>query len=338
MSKPTPARPVFDEADRPRDWFLPAIEAEGSVAECLDAVLGQLDARAAFVAALRTALAAPPGTTPHKNAPDAVTDLAHRIKALENTLRFRLGILRPERPLAWFRAPAATSTGPFATTLIDEPVFQAYDPQDADKVRRDLANLWTRRVRGPLPFKDDGPSLWKTLLTFNADLEQLAAMPAPFQALRLDKLPDDLPRALESRPLRAFLVNVRTEVLGTRERLQACHKQLLEACERFWSAQKDEDAKERFQARPRPSANPAADSMREEFKRRRQAATKPPVTSTDRDALRYMGFDDVPSPETLRQRYLEMAKRLHPDRRGGRDLEFKELNNAYSHLAARLER
>jgi hypothetical protein len=50
-----------------------------------------------------------------------------------------------------------------------------------------------------------------------------------------------------------------------------------------------------------------------------------------------MGFDDYPSVESLRQRYLAMAKKLHPDLQGGNDGAFKILSNAYSHLARRLD-
>lgn len=321
----------------PRDWFLPAIEADGSVGDSLDAVLGELRQRATFAQALRVALVGP-----HGGPLDRITDLGQRLKGVENTLRFRLGILRPERPHAWFRAPATTSTGPFATTLINDPVLAGYDPRDAQKVKKDLSALWTKRVAGPLPFLEDGPSLWKTLLEMNAELEKILVLPAPFEGLRLDKLPDELPPKLESRPLRAFLLNVRTEALSTRDRLGAAYAELFDACDRLWKVQseratdsKPPPPKEPSSSGARAGRHPDADNMREEFRRRR-VRTSRALSDKDLSALKFMGFDDLPDSEGLRQRYLLMAKRLHPDR-GGNDGAFKLLTSAYAHLQNRVQ-
>lgn len=353
----TAARPAPAPDAPPRDWFMPAIECNGTVAESLGAVLGELAQRTAFIAALKGCLETQgPGGM---RGIDAVTDLSQRIRGLENTLKFRLGILRPERAQAWFRAPAATSTGPFSATLIDEPVFAAYDPWDAERVKRELYALWSQRRARALPFKDESGCLWKTLLQFNADFKRIIELPAPFHDLTLEQLPDVLPPHLDSRALRAFLLNVRNEVMGARERLDACYRQLREACERFWSFQLEHEQRARpfgaqtqQQAPPPPphqphhhhqqpsrpsSYNPQADSMREEFKRRRQTTGARLLTGADMDALRFMGFEDVPAPEILRQRYLVLAKQYHPDRHGGNENAFKRLSGAYSHLINRLE-
>lgn len=322
-----------DAGTQPRDWFAAAAQTEGSVADALDAVVLELDARRAFIMALRARLSPASGT-------DAVSHLSHQIKNLENTLRFRLGILRPERPGAWFRAPATTNAGPFASAVIEAPVFALYDPAEAETVSRELPRLWQTRVAGPLPFKEATPNLWATLLELNAAWAALVVLPSPFALFNLAALPDGLPRTLDSRALRAFLINVRTEVLSTRARLDLCFTDLQRASERFWAYQIEQERRYRGRhgGAERPRANPTADSVREEFKRRRQtASTQLPLSSVDRQAMRFMGFDDVPTAETLRQRYLGMAKRLHPDREGGNDTAFKMLSSAYSHLLARVE-
>jgi hypothetical protein len=264
MVKPSPRAPAPDAAPASaRDWFLPAIEADGSVGDCLGAVLDELAARAAFVTAVRSALQ---GT--QARGPDAVTDLTHRVRALENTLRFRVGVLRPDRPLAWFRPPAATSTGPFAATLIEEAIFAPYEVQDTERVRRELGTLWAKRADGPLPFRDGLPCLWRTLLSFNAELARLCRLGGPFDGLSLERLPDGLPPALESRALRAFLMNVRGEVLGVRERLQACFTQLWEASEKLWAVQLEQAKevrqreRERERERTRPGAGAASADAR----------------------------------------------------------------------------
>lgn len=354
----TAARPTVVAEAVARDWFLPAIECNGTVSESLSAVLGELDQRTRFIASLKACL-----DLNDERGIDAVTDLSQRIRSLENTLKFRLGILRPERPQAWFRAPAATSTGPFAATLIDEPVFAHYDAGDAERVKRELYTLWGQRRAKTLPFKDDSPCLWKTLLQFGAELRQISELPAPFLGMKLEELPESLPAHLDSRALRAFLLNVRNEVLGARERLEACFRQLRDACERFWTYQREHEKSSRpFAAQQASHHNhkhshaqgPAqqasgygqsgrshtqAESMREEFRRRRQT-TQPvlrPLNGADLEALRFMGFDDVPAPEILRQRYIILAKQFHPDRHGGNENSFKRLSSAYSHLINRFE-
>jgi curved DNA-binding protein CbpA len=54
-------------------------------------------------------------------------------------------------------------------------------------------------------------------------------------------------------------------------------------------------------------------------------------------AMQFMGFEELPSQTELRQRYLVMAKKLHPDRQDGRDEGFKVLSSAYERLLARVQ-
>lgn len=326
---------ALTQAPAPRDWFLAAIESDGTVSDSLSAVLRELERRVDFVKGLKRNL-----ELTGARGLDAITDLGQRIRSLENTLRFRLGILRPERPAAWFRAPAATTTGPFSGAVLEEPVFAPYDAADVATVRLGLEAAWRDRTAKSLPFKDQSPCLWRTLLGYAELLERIATLPEPFTGLRMDRLPDGLPAELESRALRAFLINVRNEVLSARDRLEDCHRQLHEASEKFWSTQTEADQSRgsgRSESRERSRPSSAADSVREEFKRRR---TTPQVrrllTPVDMDALRFMGFEDLPSSADLRHRYLTMARQLHPDLHGGSDHRFKSLTRAYEHLSERV--
>lgn len=319
--------PTSDAPAPPRDWFLPAIESDGSVAHCLDAVFAELTGRAAFVSALSSCLRG------ESNAgTDAVTELSQRLRGLENTLRFRLGILRPDRPAAWFRTPAATNAGPFQSSLLAEPVFGPYPPGDAARIRAGLEAAWREQRADALPFDDASSCLWRTLLTCRARQAQIARLPTPFAGLRLDELPDGLPPALESRALRAFLLNVRGEMLAVSDRLAACYAQLHATCAKLWDLQAEQERQTPPRQRP---TNHAASDMRAELRRRRDQR-RTFLAPADIEALRFMGFEEAPSSADLRQRYLEMAKRLHPDRQQGSDAEFKALVNAYNRLTERL--
>ena len=197
-----------------RDWFLSAIACDGPVGQCLDVVIAELAGRSSFMAALKQNLTFP------GQAVDTVSDLAQKIRALENTLRFRLPMLLPERPAAWFRPPAATTTGPFQATLLGEPVFGNYEITIVDDVEKALTTAWSERRIPSLPFNNTSGCLWRTLLVHNARLEEICALPAPFADFRLDVLPDGLPMEIGSRALRAFLINVRSEILLNRERYE----------------------------------------------------------------------------------------------------------------------
>jgi|GEM_PF-850595 len=338
----------------PRDWFIAAIETDGSVGVCLDAVIAELHNRANFIKAIKERLA---GST--SSGVDAITEISQRVKNMENTLRFRLGMLQADRPAAWFRTPVAQTVGPFVSTLIPEPVLTEYDGRPVAEVRSALLQRWTEASIQDLPFKSQGPSLWRTVLQMNQDLERINRLPAPWQDLRLDLLPDRLPENLESRALRAFLGNVRNEYFIVREKLDACYKLLKDATENLWDTQMKADQEraareQRLKSEAEKAKRPWTDSaneMRDEFRRRRQSAqrerardarasygapgaggTRVPKSAKEAESLRLMGFEDFPSADSLRRRYLQLAKTHHPDRGGSEDT-FKMLTRAYHQLA-----
>lgn len=316
-----------------KDWFLPAIDKVGSVEQCLDAVLSELRARSAFVIAIKACLVSR-GTAGQ----DLLTHLSQRIKHLGQTLDVRLGILAPDRPQAWYRAPAAMSQGPFSAALLLEPVFAIEDIWNVDQLRSDLVRVWTSRLSPSLPLLGEAPSLWRTLLSLNHELESLATLPEPYGSMRLDLLPDGLTCTLESRPLRAFLLNVRQEICNAREKLDECYMRLLAASDQFWDQQKKSQASHKARSRVFGSgAGYQADQAREEFRQRRARAVRSAfLAPADMDALQFMGFHDLPSQAELRQRYLTLAKKLHPDRQDGKDEGFKILSSSYERLLGRL--
>ena len=317
-------------ASMPRDWFLPAIESNSDVGGCLDAVISELTGRAQFIHLIKTNL-----DQKLPNGADTITSLGQKLKGLENTLRFRLGILRPERPQAWFRAPAVTTTGPFSSSVINEPVFAPFDAAHNDKLKLEIIKCWETSSHKIYNFQDNSACLWRTLLSMKWEHEIICRLKPPHDNLRLDVLPDNLPEKFESRALRAFLINVRNEITGIRMRLDTCFEQLMETSVRFWDYQK-KHAPEVDQSNRRSSANPAADSVREEMRKRRATNQAQFLTPVDLNALKFMGFKDLPNQVELRQRYIELAKKLHPDRFGGEDQSFKQLSISYNHLLERV--
>lgn len=317
-------------ASLPRDWFLPAIESDADVGGCLDAVITELQSRAQFIHAIKVNLdqKLPNGT-------DTITSLGQKIRGMENTLRFRLGILRPERPQAWFRAPAVTTAGPFSSTVINEAVFAPFIVADADKLKNELSKCFETGSNKVYNFQDGSPCLWRTLLTLKWEHELICRLKAPFDLLRLDVLPEQLPATFDSRALRAFLLNVKNEIVGIRLRLDGCFQQLMETSIRFWEHQKTLRVDADPSAARKSQSNPAADSVREELRKRR-ATQAQFLTPGDLNALKFMGFRELPNQSDLRQRYIELAKKLHPDRFGGEDQSFKQLSVSYNHLLERL--
>lgn len=314
----------------PRDWFVGAVEADGSVDQCLEKVFHELDVKSRFIACLRGQL------KPTAQASDRVTEIGQRLKAFDNTLRFRLSVLSPDRRGAWFRPPATSYGGPFTTGIIAEPVFAPYQETDISKVRKGIHTAWEKADPEKLPFLDRSACLWRSLLVIAQELRQVDQLPPPFENLRFTDLPELLPVALESRVLRAFLLNVRGEIAALQQKLKESFEQLLAACERFWAVQEvSQQAKAKtLGASAKAKANKWTDEAsrtREELKKRR---SRIPVikTSSDLEALKYMGFEDYPSPEDLKVRYLSLAKKWHPDREGGSEQRFKMLTRSYQHL------
>jgi len=315
---------------QPRDWFLPAIESNADVGGCLDAVISELNSRAQFIHLIKSNL-----DQKLPNGADTITNLGLKLKGLENTLRFRLGILRPERPQAWFRAPTVTTTGPFSSSVINEPVFAPFDVGQSDKLKLEIIKCWEASSHKIYNFQDNSTCLWRTLLSLKWEHELICRLKPPYENLRLDVLPDFLPEKFESRALRAFLINVRVEISAIRLRLNSCFDQLLETSVRFWDFQKKHAPDADIGSR-RSQSNPAADSVREEMRKRRATSQAQFLTPVDLNALKFMGFKDLPNHTELRQRYIELAKKLHPDRFGGEDQSFKQLSVSYNHLLDRV--
>ena len=315
------------------DWFLPVILCEGTVGASLDSVLAELRARARFTEAVKARLwdevAAASGI-------DTITDLGQRLKLLENTLRFRLGILRPDRPSAWFREPLATSTGPFQTTLLSQAVLPPYDAERLPAVRDGLRRCWQEAAVTNWPWPSWSPSLWSILLEHRERYERIARLDLEPVGLRLDELPEGLPHQLESRALRAFLLNVRTELSNLKYRLEACFELLWAASAKLWAVQESQMAARTKPESGRSKRAGGVEDVRAAMKERRETTRRPILTPADLSALRFMGFRELPTPELLRQRYLELAKKFHPDRHSGRDEAFKTLVSAYGRLSERL--
>ena len=161
------------------DWFLPAILHDGSVDTCLAQVENELSLKHEFILALRQALRGE-----EESGLDAITAISNEQKLVANSLRFRLGMLQPERVGAWFRPPVATTMGPFSSAMLREPVFGPYDLKHCGKVQAKLERAYEERRVDVLPFEDDSANLWRTVLTLNARLEQACRLPKPFQKYR----------------------------------------------------------------------------------------------------------------------------------------------------------
>ncbi len=309
------------------DWFVSAILKDGTVGQCLSEVESELKNKQRFVAMLRERIA--------EKSPanvDVVSDISARILILENTLKFRLSVLSPARRGAWFRESASTAAGPFAASLLTEPVFSTYDEKSSSRVRVGLRKCWLEHNLLAYPLRATLPCLWKTILSLNFELHSAGDF-APWS--RLDKLPEDLPAEFESRALKAFLSNVKAEYLSARRRLDDCYAALFEASNRFWAEVGASKSSFADGHEDLYDGHRVAEKLRQEFRSRRSTPTiKRPVarSSQDIEALSFMGFDEFPELELLRQRYHTLALEMHPDREGGNEARFKLLAKSYKHL------
>lgn len=315
------------------DWFVSAIVKDGTVGSCLSEVVRELQRKEKFLITLSSKIAEKQGSQM-----DAVSELATRIGVLENTVKFRLSILSPDRRGAWFRTSATTSSGPFSGSIMTDPIFSSFDESIAQQVRRGLVDCWQKRNLVNFPLKATESSVWKCLLKLNFELWNLGDLG---EWPRLELLPDNLPSDFESRSLRAFLSNVRTEYLSARERLNKIYEILLAASDKFFAKcaeapqSRKQSAKNSFNNDGSYDGFSAAENVRESFRKRRATPTiRRPVgkSSQDLEALRFMGFDDFPSEDDLKQRYHRLAMEMHPDRQGGNESRFKLLAKSYKHL------
>ena len=313
----------------PTDWFAPAMKPGLGVEACLTAVIDEEKQKISFIEALRTNLTSYSGA-----ASDSITALRQRVNELEQTLQFRLGMLSPDRPGAWFRENADEG-GPFGVTVLADPVLRRYDPGRTGELRSRISSHWRRRVAGTLPFDEPGPCLWQNLLQLNAAFEQIIVLPGPWSSVRIDRLPGALPAVCDSPAIRAFLINVRSALDSPRLQLDLCYRRLLDTCNPFWDRQEAGHGAGAEGGRRGASSGRGA-AYREELRQRRERTRV--LSMADRSALRFMEFVSFPDRGALRKRYLDLARRLHPDCAGGDEEKFKTLTRSYTHLARRLER
>lgn len=323
------------------DWFLPAIVSNGDVRECLNEVIKSEQFRIQFVSILQTNLCAYKGKSS-----DSITELRSRVLQLKNTLNFRLGMLTPERHGAWFRESFRPKSGPFASTILSEPIFANYDATQVDHLQHTIAESWRERRLKAMPFTPSGPCIWLILLDLNQLHEQMLTMGRPFQDLRLDQLPDQLPPSLATPSLIAFLNKVREAIIQARVELDECYELLWPASQKLWDWQRRQQQTQKAQQTQQTirhervkstTYQKTADDIRHQFRERRSQVKRQTIyTPADLTALRFMKFEEMPDREDLRKRYLEMARTLHPDKQGGNEDQFKQLTRSYAHLNQRV--
>jgi hypothetical protein len=321
------------QVQKSQDWFISAIIKDGTVGHCLSEVIRDLQFKQDFVKALMAKI------SEHQTGGiDAITEISSRIQILESTVSFRMSILSPDRRGAWFRRSATTSSGPFSGHLLADPVFSQFDEGDVAKVREGLVACWRNRGLLQYPLRATESCLWKSLLVLNFDLWTLGDLG---HWPRLECMPEALDSDLDSRSLKAFLTNVKAEYVGARERLDRVYESLLAASDRFFAkcvetgGSRRSSARSSFGSESINDGYAAAENVREEFRKRRASPTiRRPVgkSAQDLEALRFMGFDDFPTEEDLKQRYHRMALDMHPDRQGGNESRFKLLAKSYNHL------
>ena len=315
------------------DWFAPAILSSGSVAVCLREVEDLQIYRARFISLLRERL-----VDQDNPDSDALTSFGQKLKVLEVAIRSRVGVLPPDRPQAWFRAPAVQEGGPFSPKISPIAVIGSYTNEQVGRVRDAIDLSWKQRSLDNLPFSIEPKNLWGELLSMNAKLKQLIELPGPFQTNSFKDFSSSLPPELASESLSAFLGNVSNEAKLLNSRLELAYQALRSLTEKLWIYQ--EKMVLNFRQGGSSQGRDDAKQMRDEFKRRRNDSTtsilREGLTRKDLDSLQSMGFSDFPDPQSLRSRYIELAKKYHPDR-GGDETIFKDLTQAYSYLNSRIE-
>ncbi len=309
------------------DWFLPAIFSDGDVQECLQTVIRVEQQKITFVSMLQHHLCSYRGRSS-----DSISELSQRVRKLENTLNFRIGMLAPERKGAWFREALRQRTGPFPESIYAEPVFASYNIEDTDRLRHAVQRAWHERRCPPLPFTKAQPCLWSTVLELNQAYEQVCRLERPFQNCRLDQLPDGLPDDLATASLRAFLAKVSTKAQGVRQELDHCFEMLWRASCGFWDEQLRQ---ERRKTQRQAHFQQTAEDIRDKFRERRNHVRRA-MTTMDAQALKFFGLEEFPNKADLRRLYLDLARRYHPDCGGSED-QFKQLTRYHAHLQQRLD-
>ena len=315
--------------DSNTDWFLPAILSHGSVGQSFRLVSKNLERKISLLRCLNTNLCAYQGKSS-----DSITELQRRIELLSNTLTFRLGMLSPERPGGWFRENPHQGTGPFGSPILSEPVLAAYDIKDLDLLQSRLEESFEKRTLLEIPFSENTPCLWLTLLSLNRFWQEIDQLPSPFKHLRLSRLPSELPLEFQTPSLVAFLGKVRESQEGARQSLDLCYEKMRQACLLFWQAQR---ACQNNRQAKRAQNTAQNTTQKKHEKAPPQGGKKPPPKTprfglADSRALRFMNFSTLPSSVELKKRYRAMAQKLHPDRPGGCEESFKRLTLSYAQL------
>ncbi len=300
------------------DWFLPAITAAGSVFDSFQAVQAELSHKLGFTQALLTSLCAA-----KSDRADRVSELNAKVKKFQATLQFRLGMLAPTRPGAWFRENMNQAKSPFGTQILSEPVLAPYDINRLDDIRAALRESFLSGRIVAIPFNAYDACLWLTLLTLNQDWHTIDRLPAPFEKLYLSRMPGGLPAELQSPALHAFLGKVNAVFNQTKAELDDAYKKLWEACEAFW----------REQRRTIQGATARAEKRR----KRPPIKEKPVYAMQDYRALQFMSFAELPDRSMLKKRYRDLALAYHPDVQGGSEEKFLRLKQCYQHLIKRLD-
>ena len=310
-----------------RDWFLPAIEHSGGVRDSLGAVTVVLHEKADFIKALQTSLCSYQGKSS-----DSITELARRVHEFDTTLNFRLGMLVPSRPGAWFRENMNQGAGPFGTSVLSEPVFAHYKPEKVQDLKAKIQRSFLEKKVLTLPFDQVEPCLWLTLLSLNACWAEIDGLGGGFEAMSLSKMPESLPERLKSPALLAFLDKVRESLLDVGKDLDDCYSKLWGASCDFWDFQRSSLKQNRHTRGQRKSH-----STRQTREPPNQTGRLDGARSVhDLRALQFMDFVDFPDRKDLRQRYLSLAQKFHPDR-GGSEKQFQKLTQSYAHLMNRIE-
>lgn len=307
------------------DWFGPAVIESGSVGHCLGAVETLLNERLLLVRQINNAL------VPKENGSlDSLTLFGRKIAPLEQTILSRIEILRPENVQSWFRVPAACAKGPFQSEQLSLSVFGKFSLQDIDQVKRSIRESWIRKDLGSLFFEKSG-NLWSELIKVRAEFYKVITLDENDPDLTLLNLPEEIKPELLTSSLKAFLRNVRAEVLSLNKRLENLFEILWASSDKFWEYQKNN--KENFKAKR--SYQEDASRVRDAFRKRREKVTASKPLSKEQAALSLMGFSTLPSMDDLKRKYRELARKFHPDA-GGDEVKFKQLTESYALLSHKI--
>ncbi len=306
------------------DWFASGLGAD--LPAGLDRILRQEQSKIHFVQALRNAL-----VNPAAHAPDQIRLLHDDVRALEKTLRLRVGLLPLDKPQAWFRSsvPSDNDKSPIASTSYHEPIFMAFEESQAMSLRQLIPEFWKQAVVATDRY-NPGSSLWGRLLALNKRLHALNNLRSPFQDISLEELPDAIPDELNSPSLNQFGLQIATRIKACRNDLEASYGFLWARTESFLYAQHiqymAQKSRNSWQAKPKDEP---------------ERPPSPPIPkrklSPLEEALSFMSFSRLPSFSDLRHRYRAMAQALHPDR-GGCEERFKLLTLHYQALLKQLQR